>query len=247
VSKQITLEALVHRASRKAEKMFNKHGGFDMFWLVDSQIDGQGFILSPVIEQEQESGEVAQRIRTLFRDRRVWRYVQVTEAWTLNDPNDAVPAGTLANHPDRKEIVMLNASDGRESIVGIREIVRPERGKPYLAKLEIMPSGCEQFGRFSDMLKDIDEHVKCSWELPDDEGDVFVTNVPDAPFQVFGRRDPETGELCFHCGFSRQDGQSMQAMVDGIQEMADMGVEVVADDNAKRLIERIARKQHRLQ
>jgi hypothetical protein len=35
--------------------------------------------------------------------------------------------------------------------------------------------------------------VRFSSELPEDEGTVFVTNVPDAPFQILGRR--RDGEL----------------------------------------------------
>jgi len=38
--------------------------------------------------------------------------------------------------------------------------------------------------------------IRNSNELPDDVGRVFVTAVPDAPIQLVGRRDPETGELC---------------------------------------------------
>lgn len=37
--------------------------------------------------------------------------------------------------------------------------------------------------------------LKRSSELPDDEGTVFVTCVPDAPFQILGRRGPNR-ELC---------------------------------------------------
>ena len=33
-------------------------------------------------------------------------------------------------------------------------------------------------------------------ELPDDAGIVFATAVPNAPFQITGRRDPATSELC---------------------------------------------------
>src|SRR5215470_11539127 len=35
---------------------------------------------------------------------------------------------------------------------------------------------------------------RSSGELPDNEGTAFATNVPDAPFQIVGRRGP-TGEL----------------------------------------------------
>jgi hypothetical protein len=40
------------------------------------------------------------------------------------------------------------------------------------------------------------ERIRCSRELPDDAGRVFVTYVPGAPLQILGRRDPATGELC---------------------------------------------------
>jgi len=38
--------------------------------------------------------------------------------------------------------------------------------------------------------------IRSSDELPDHEGTVFVTRVPNAPFQILGRRDPRTDELC---------------------------------------------------
>jgi hypothetical protein len=39
-------------------------------------------------------------------------------------------------------------------------------------------------------------YVRFSSELPDDVGRVFATAVPNAPFQLTGRRDPANGELC---------------------------------------------------
>jgi hypothetical protein len=51
---------------------------------------GQGIAVSPVVKQEGETpGEAKERIaqvtRTLFRDLRVTRYVQVAESWTLSE------------------------------------------------------------------------------------------------------------------------------------------------------------------
>jgi len=60
-----------------------------------------------------------------------------------------------------------------------------------LGKLELGPEtqGLETQGRLFALL-----HPRPSSELPDDEGTVFVTNVPGSSIQALGRRDPTTGE-----------------------------------------------------
>jgi hypothetical protein len=52
---------------------------------------------------------------------------------------------TLADHPLRKELVALQATDGRETLMATRDIVRPASGKPYLAPIEeiIRPDSIE--------------------------------------------------------------------------------------------------------
>jgi hypothetical protein len=115
---------------------------------------------------------------------------------------------TLKDHPDRREVVQLEAADGYELIWALRDIIRPSHGKPYLGKMSAIerPEGIA--GRFLDLLprKGYAEtgqreppslpRIRSSSELADDVGRVFVTAVLDAPFQLTGRRDPANSELC---------------------------------------------------
>ena len=67
----------------------------------------------------------------------------------------------------------------------MRTIIRPANGKPYLTKLEI-DRDHNSIGRFTGLLSG--PRPKPTSELPHDEGTVYVTAVPDAPFQILGRR-----------------------------------------------------------
>jgi hypothetical protein len=220
-------------------------------WLVESPDKGQLLMETPIFPDEgQTPGEckhlLTQRLRSFFRDNGVTRFANAMEAWTLLDglkPEEPVPT-SIANHPKRREAVVLNAEDHTRSLFALREIVRPEHGKPYLLKLKIERQELME-GRFVGMLSG-PEHVRCSSELDPDEGTVFVTNVADAPFQILGRRDPMTGELCVGSTFrSRKGGGHATFDEQEIEEMQrELGsVEIVADEEARQLIDRVARKQ----
>ena len=73
-----------------------------------------------------------------------------------------------------------------------------------------------------------------SSELPDDEGTVFITNVPEAPFQVLGRRG--TGELFVGRTFE-PNGDFKKKM----SEAHEHGFEVVTGPEAERLIRGVRR------
>jgi len=108
--------------------------------------------------------------------------------------------------------VLFEAEDGTEVLTAFRDIVRPAHGKPYLGKLGAIERPRGLYGRWlgllpskghAEALRERPQHnstllprIRNSNELPDDVGRVFVTAVPDAPIQLVGRRDPETGELC---------------------------------------------------
>src|SRR5260221_14703869 len=79
---------------------------------------------------------------------------------------------------------------------------------------------------------------RSSDELPDDEGTVFVTNVPDAPFQIVGRRGP-TGELFVGRLMMPRDGRTTMSP----EELArsPVRVEVVAGEEGQKLISDVAR------
>src|SRR5215831_12831438 len=117
---------------------------------------------------------------------------ELATTWTLHQPEwrkitaleYAAMGYTLANDPDRREIIYIQADDGTELLSALRDIVRPAHDKPSKGHAEALrerPQG---------------QRVRCSSELPDHVGRVFVTAVPNVPIQVMGRRDPATGELC---------------------------------------------------
>jgi hypothetical protein len=60
--------------------------------------------------------------------------------------------GSLEHYPGRIELLMFTAEDGHQKLCGMQRIERPERGKPYLSKLEIEPMGPMSTGRFQNLL-----------------------------------------------------------------------------------------------
>jgi len=63
----------------------------------------------------------------------VVRYAHVAEAFKAPD-NTCRPS----LHEQHEEIVVIQARDYDGEVAGIRSIVRPESGKPYLEQLQIM-------------------------------------------------------------------------------------------------------------
>ena len=64
----------------------------------------------------------------------------------------AAQQGSLANDPQREEVVMVDAGDGREYLCALREIIRPQHGKPYLGKLGEIERPNHVSGRYLDLL-----------------------------------------------------------------------------------------------
>jgi hypothetical protein len=222
----IPLEALLRRMSRMAEQHFARHGDIDPMWLIETASGEQQLIITPFIAPNPLAGaevkdRIAEKMRETFCELDVVRYARAVEAWTvphadskMNESEVALRYAalnySLANHPDRREIVQISAEDGTELLWAEREIIRPQHGKPYLSKLSAIERPAGVRGRFLGLLPSTAQaqaakeasptqglpRLRSSSELPDDVGRVFVTNVPGAPLQVTGRRDPETGELC---------------------------------------------------
>src|SRR5262249_15455278 len=225
----IPLDAMVRRASRMAERMFDEEVAVDMFWLIDTPA-GIISVLSPVFAENptqcrQVKGEINEAMREFLREHDAMRFVRAAEAWVAElpvpwtDDEGFVPrtdevfvthvlgssiqvlgrrnrdgrlfvdqvfkqdkpegrsveevskefaenlpgikieivtgpeaedlisrlqaqrewiakgSGTLADHPLRKEQIVLMASDGREVLMAWRDIVRPPAGRPHLGRL----------------------------------------------------------------------------------------------------------------
>jgi hypothetical protein len=229
MTKRAPLDALIRRVSRMAEQMFDRHGDIDPIWLVETASGEQHTIVSPIIAPSPlaaaaEKDRIAAEMRNYFAENDVVRYACAKEAWTLADPERkqmptteqaaleyAAMGYTLANHPERREVVTIDAEDGTKFLTALRDIIRPAHGKPYLGKLGpierfdgivtsrwtgLLPSKEHAAALRERPSAEEPRRVRFSSELVDDVGRVFVTAVPNAPIQLTGRRDPATDELC---------------------------------------------------
>jgi hypothetical protein len=111
MSKEITLEAMVRRASRMAEEMFEKIGAVEMFWLLDSKLLGQTTLVTPMqypegVEEGAFKEMAAARLRTEFKEKAVTRYAVATEAWKAPGPR---PSSEL---PDDEGTVFITCVPG---------------------------------------------------------------------------------------------------------------------------------------
>ena len=163
----VTLEAMLRRASKETEKVFKKFGYIEMSWIVDTEEKGMVGVMTPAGSCGASKDVLAANMRELFKKMGATRYVMVCEAWTLKQGHttreDAISAiedasGTISNMPGRLEVVWLNASDGRESLFAMREIVRPAKGKPYLGALELDRNPSQE-GRFTNMLPSSERNI----------------------------------------------------------------------------------------
>jgi hypothetical protein len=256
MTKNVSLEALLRRMSRIAEQHFNKYGDVDPMWLLETASGEQLTFVTPVIADNPLSAHgvkdmLAMKMREEFAKHDVRRYAHAAEAWTSKSFMDrnmgeeeearryAALGYTLENAPDREEIVTLEAADGRELLHAIRTIIRPAHGRAYLAKLGEIMRPEQVRGRFLDLLPrgrmaDGAMKIRPSSELPDDAGTVFVTAVPDSKFQVLGRRDPATGELCVGSIAMPPAGQELPPPMPG--------VEIVTGPEAERLVAELVRR-----
>jgi hypothetical protein len=232
----VPLDAFLRRMSRIAEQQFNRVGEIDPIWLVESASGDQRVIVSPITAPSGLAGTaykdaLGEKMREIFAEHDVARYARAMECWVapLGGNTDeqvaqryAALGYSLEKHPQRREMVLLEADDGTEFLQAKREIVRPPHGRAYLGNLGEIVRPPKVSGRFLALLPSEQgarrdappspamprllpdrggsssalPRVRSSSELPEDAGRVFITNVPDAPLQVMGRRDPTTGELC---------------------------------------------------
>jgi hypothetical protein len=164
----IPLEALLRRMSRIAEATFAKDGEIDPIWLVERASGEQHMFVSPIVASDSVDANdfkdvLAATAREMFAELAVVRYARATECWKSSNLGDgtsleetarryAAMGYTLANAPDRREVVVIDADDGREFLQAHREILRPAHGRAYLGKLGEIMRPERARGRFLDLL-----------------------------------------------------------------------------------------------
>ena len=244
---EITLDAMIRRLSRVTEEIFHEEGEIEMCWLVDIPGEGQKLIASPVVVPPGVSAhEIKTRIddamRELFERLRVTRYACACECWIgsgdTGDEKWIDEHGSLANCPGGREAICIHAEDRNQIRMALRTIIRPDHGKPYLSKLEIDPAD-GMSGRFVGLLSG--PRLKSTSELPDDEGTVYFTAVPDAPFQILGRR-ADSGELYIGSIMHPPKGKTMEDMLKDLRD-APAALEILTGPEAQKLIAAVAKSR----
>ena len=143
----------MRRMSRAAEQCFAEHGEItpNPIYLVENERGEQWIVGTPISGSPFEVAASRQAIydalRRQFRDWRIRRYARAAEGWVASMPGAdtqeqqaqayAALGYTLANAPEREEVVMVDGEDGRQFLLGWRAIIRPPGQKPYLGKLVI--------------------------------------------------------------------------------------------------------------
>jgi hypothetical protein len=130
-----SLDALCRRLSKEVEQMFNCHGELPgMLFLFEAPGKGQGKICLSVGSREQKEAAFKD-LRRVFARWGVTRYAVAFEAWASGAGKGLRPS----EDPERREMMGVFATDGRENIGGVRDIDRPQHGKPTLDKLDLDP------------------------------------------------------------------------------------------------------------
>lgn len=132
-----TLEEFVNHEAKFVEEAFAATGEIMPMWVIDTEVDGRIVVVTPWGNGEEKEATVAFVTKTM-REKRATRYVLMTEAWEVIKTKEeinpvAVEIESIANHPDRREIVLLTAEDHEQQVHRKYYILRPENGKPKLS------------------------------------------------------------------------------------------------------------------
>jgi hypothetical protein len=108
-----TLEAMMRRASRMADKCFEEDGEVVAFWLVENGDGDQTVLVTPMVvpegmDRNAAKEMMARRLREDFKRNGVVRYVSVMEAWT----SECKPPPLARDLPDDKGRVFVTAVQG---------------------------------------------------------------------------------------------------------------------------------------
>lgn len=153
------LRELIEIASGGAEQCFRRSGRLSPRYHC-MLADGGSFV-TPAPHDDKDVSVAL--MRALFQIKHVVKYVFIDEAWILDTSiTDAAEAAKLeawagkhgiANHPDRREIVMFLAEDLAGRLSAHRFILRQEHGKPKLSPLKFIPAAAAAHGRMVGLLQ----------------------------------------------------------------------------------------------
>lgn len=152
----MNLEELFRHGQEFARSTFNACGQFTPMWVGITEDDE----ILPILVPEFPSKDiVVAAIKKIFKERKVVRYVQMLEGWMVVTKSSAeaerqareyIESGlSLETHPDRVEVLTVEASDGVRTLMGYFRIIREEA--PELSEFESHPDAQAE-GRFVNLL-----------------------------------------------------------------------------------------------
>jgi len=154
----MTLEELVDHAALFVQQTFPIRGSIVPMWILQTEA-GMVPICVPWNNPE-EKRMAFEAVRALAVKERAQSYVSIVEAWALEapDPEWKIPAsvklgGSIASHPERREVIHIMAEDKTKGRGAMFYILRPEHGPPSLSPIKKF-GDAEMWGRMTGLLQD---------------------------------------------------------------------------------------------
>jgi len=155
----MTLDDIFKHGQEAAKHLFEVQGAIHPMWLAETE-SGQIFPICMDMPDRDKRDILSEALRATFRYHKVVRYVNFVEAWCVAMPAEAKSdlmengyEGSLQDHPDRREAVMVQAEDiNGEERTGQFFILRPESGKAKLSPFKVFDNAKHSEGRFTHLL-----------------------------------------------------------------------------------------------
>ena len=138
------LRRFIERASQQIDVAFAKTGLVPSHYQVVAMSGHVAVVPFPDTDDKDRAAAI---MREFFAANPTQRYLFIAEAWTLDSSKEEGPTlsilerdgvQSISAHPRRREVVMFTAEDRDEGmLLGLRTIIRPHEGKPYLGPFEL--------------------------------------------------------------------------------------------------------------
>jgi hypothetical protein len=129
---RLPLGAMLRRMSRRAEQIFTEDDMLPPTWLFERGDGEQIMMATPIELPEGDPAPAAYKqavsdaMREFICNNGVVRYAFASEVW-IGAPDNL----------GRKEGIYVGAEESSARLEGLRDIIRPQHGKPYLGRLEL--------------------------------------------------------------------------------------------------------------
>ena len=132
---------LAEEVQKKAFKIFNAEGEIDnQVWFLQAE-NGDKMLIGAEIEDRSMKGPLANHLRKFFKEKKIVRYVTVSESWYVTEKKVGEKLLDLTNipmpseHPQREEAVLITGEDRDTGEVVFRMFKIDRSGdKPKLIK-----------------------------------------------------------------------------------------------------------------